>query len=162
MLVRCTARLLDQFENKGRPYADDPPAADDWYANLLWIDRCKCLLVVHAGTLFPVFVADIRKSDLRHFGHLAAGAVAEALADEGLPAVALGGLDPRRVRVAKTASRQALGHMTDMAFYCDHSAGLAGGLDRLDLAELNHQLRRGLHRRDGAYVTPLDLVAQDA
>src|SRR5207247_415481 len=33
--------------------------------NLLWLDRRKCLLLTHAGTLFPVFVADVRAADLR-------------------------------------------------------------------------------------------------
>ena len=34
-----------------------PASEDDWYVNLLWIDRRKCLLSMHTGTLFPVFVA---------------------------------------------------------------------------------------------------------
>ena len=40
-----------------------PPTDDDWYLNLLWIDRQKCLLLTHAGTLSPssgqAFVARI-------------------------------------------------------------------------------------------------------
>ncbi len=158
MLVRCTARLLVQLDNKGCPYAEDAPTAGDWYANLLWIDRRKCLIVVHAGTLFPVFLADVRKTDLRRLGHLVTGAIAEALADEGLSATCLGDLDPRSVHVAKTASRHVLGHMNDMALSCDHSAVVAGGLGQLDVADLNRWLRRGLHRQDGAYVVPLELV----
>jgi uncharacterized protein DUF6933 len=31
---------------------DAPADDDDWYANLLWLDRRKCLLITHAGTLF--------------------------------------------------------------------------------------------------------------
>ncbi|MCA1699222.1 MAG: hypothetical protein LC790_10115, partial [Actinobacteria bacterium] len=46
---------------------DAPTSSDDWYANLLWLDRRKCLLIVHAGTLFALFVADIRVRDLRPF-----------------------------------------------------------------------------------------------
>jgi hypothetical protein len=41
------------------------PSDDDWYANLLWVERQKCLLFTHAGTLFSVFVAGVRKADLR-------------------------------------------------------------------------------------------------
>lgn len=37
MIVRCTARLLKLLA-PGQ-VADVPPAPDDWYANLLWIDR---------------------------------------------------------------------------------------------------------------------------
>ena len=37
------------------PMADPPPEpdGDDWYADLLWFERRKCLLT-HAGTLFTV------------------------------------------------------------------------------------------------------------
>jgi Domain of unknown function (DUF6933) len=61
VIVRCTAKarsLLSAWEP-----ADVPPA-DDWYLNLLWFNRRKCLLLAHAGTLFPVFVADVRKVEL--------------------------------------------------------------------------------------------------
>ncbi len=60
MIVRCTARLLKLLAPG--ELADVPPAPDDWYANLIWIDRRKCLLVVHADTLFPIFVANVRKA----------------------------------------------------------------------------------------------------
>jgi hypothetical protein len=36
----------------------------------------------------------------------------------------------------------------------------AGGLAACDLERLNYKLRRGLHRRDGQYVNPRDLVAE--
>jgi hypothetical protein len=28
--------------------------------NLLWFDRCKCLLLTHAGMLFAIFDTDVR------------------------------------------------------------------------------------------------------
>ncbi len=92
MVVRCTARLLAMLPT---PALDEVPSgSDDWYASLLWIDRRKCLLLVHSGTLFPVFVADVRKPQLVAFGQFAAGAIFDALADEDLPADQLGPLDP--------------------------------------------------------------------
>jgi len=75
---------------------DEPAGEDDWYANLLWIERRKCLLLTHAGTLFPVFVADVRKRDVTDLGVLVADRVAAALADERLPSDLLGPLDPSR------------------------------------------------------------------
>jgi hypothetical protein len=44
------------------------PSDGDWYANLLWLDGRKCLLLAHAGTLFSVFVPDIRKAELVPIG----------------------------------------------------------------------------------------------
>lgn len=61
-------------------------------------------LVVHADTLFSVFVADVRKPQLSKFGHYIAGTVATALADEGLASHCPGPLDPCQVLVARTAS----------------------------------------------------------
>src|SRR3972149_2635576 len=50
------------------PIGARAPADDEWYLNLLWIERGKCLLLTHAGTLFRVFVADVRKADLLPIG----------------------------------------------------------------------------------------------
>ena len=85
------------------------PADDDWYLNLLWFDRRKCLLLTHAGTTFSVFVPDVRKADLTPPGPFLVDAITTALDAEDLPRGALGDLDPVNVQLAKTASRRVLG-----------------------------------------------------
>jgi Domain of unknown function (DUF6933) len=47
VILRCTNKLLAVI---GAPLADPAPApdAEDWYANLLWSDRRKCLLLTHS------------------------------------------------------------------------------------------------------------------
>ncbi|MHB8431856.1 MAG: DUF6933 domain-containing protein, partial [Acidimicrobiales bacterium] len=45
--------------------ATQDPDDEDWYANLLVLDRRKCLLLTHAGTLFTIFEPDVRASDLK-------------------------------------------------------------------------------------------------
>lgn len=155
MIVRCTARLLKLLAPN--ELVELPPAPDDWYANLIWIDRRKCLLVVHADTLFPIFVADVRKPQLANFGQYLAGTVATTLADEGLPADCLGPLDPSRVQVARTASRHVLGVMNDMASMSERITVQGGGLRTLDVGELNAFLRRTPYQRDG-YFRPIDAV----
>jgi hypothetical protein len=57
VILRCTARLLDLLDMRDATLVDDAASDEDWYANVLWIDRRKCLLLTHAGTLFPVFAA---------------------------------------------------------------------------------------------------------
>lgn len=157
MLLRCTARLLDLLGKRELVLADDPPSDDDWYANLLWLDRRKCLLLTHAGTLFPVFIADVRKRDLQPPGPLLTAQIQAALADERLPTGLLRALDPEGVRIARTADRSILGFMNDSALACRYSIERAGGLEHIDLDDLNRFLRRQLHNRDG-YRQPLDLV----
>lgn len=48
----------------GSAVADPAPAPDpeDWYANLLWLDRRECLLLTHSATLFTIFEADMTAS----------------------------------------------------------------------------------------------------
>jgi len=140
MILRCTAKMLTLVGTRATALPDVPPSDDDWYLNLLWIERRKCLLLTHAGTLFPVFVADVRKADLRPIGPYVVSLVEKHLHSEELAPDTLGRLTPDGVDVAKTASRK-------------HSR-------RSDTVLLNRFLRRALHNRAGDYVTPLDLVAQ--
>ena len=68
MILRCTRRVLDLLSGRAITLTELPPSDDDWYLNLLWLERQKCLLITHAGTLFSVFVAGVRKTDLRPIG----------------------------------------------------------------------------------------------
>jgi hypothetical protein len=159
VILRCTRKLLDVI----RPgqLADAPADGDDWYANLLRIDGRKCLLLTHAGTLFTIFEPGVRAAGLRDTGRLVTRLITRELEREGLPAGTFGDPDPASVIVAKTASRIVLGCMNDMAFMCEHEAGRAGGLARLDAGDLNHGLRRNiLSARD--YQRPIDLTIQRA
>jgi hypothetical protein len=128
--LRCTKKALALLNVGGRALADPPSNADDWYMNLLWLDRRKCILLTHAETLFPVFVADVRAADLRPLGHFIVEKIEAALASEGLPADCLGVLDPDAVQVAKTASRSVLGFMNEMALFLEYVVAEEGGAER--------------------------------
>jgi hypothetical protein len=68
MLLRCTTKMLALLGVRPAALIETAPTDDDWYLNLLWIERRKCLLFTHAGTLFPIFLADVRKVDLLPIG----------------------------------------------------------------------------------------------
>lgn len=159
VVVRCTKKLLELL-GRAVSSTEQPPGDDDWYANLLWIDRRKCLLLVHADTLFPVFRADVRVDELRPFGGYVVRVVEEELRAEELPLDVLGRLDAEDVHVARTASRSVLGFMNEMAFHVRYQIDSDGGLDACDTRSLNYRQRRTLHNRDGIYAEPLDLVAE--
>ena len=158
VLVRCTARLL-KLLGPTAMLEDAAVSEDDWYANLLWLDRRKCLLLVHAGTLFPIFAVNLRKPQLTKLGPFFTGLVVDELAREGLPDDTFGALSPADVRVARTASRSVLGHMNDMAHLCEQAVAVDGGLDWVDVADLNRLLRRGLHNHDG-YIVPIEQATE--
>jgi hypothetical protein len=158
VVVRCTKKMLDLLGGRSLTLSELPPTDDDWYLNLLWIDRQKCLLLTHAGTLFSVFRAGARSSDLRPLGTYLVEAIETELRAESLPTDTFSQLQPDTVQLAKTASRSALGFMNEMAFELRYLIADAGGLGRCDIDALNHRLRRTLRNR-GEYVRPIELAA---
>ena len=145
----------------GSPVADPAPARDpeDWYANLLWFDRRKCLLLTHVATLFTIFEADVTASSLRATHQFVTGLIGLELRREDLPATTFGDLEQQEVLLAKTADRSVLGCMNDMAFRCEHVIAEAGGLAGTDLDELNRSLRRNINSAR-SYQRPIDLAIE--
>ncbi len=159
MVVRCTKKMLDLLGGRSVTLSELSPTDDDWYLNLVWIERQKCLLLTHAGTLFSVFRAGVRVADLGPLGDYLVDAIEAELHAEALPTHTFSELEPDNVQLAKTASRSTLGFMTEMAFELEWIITDKGGLLRSDINALNHALRRMLWNR-GDYVRPIELVNQ--
>jgi len=159
VVVRCTKKVLDLL-GRSVTLTEPPPSKDDWYLNLLWIERKKCLLLTHSGTLFSVFRAGIRVVDLRPLGAYIVESIETELRGEQLPADTFAQLDPTDVRIAKTASRSTLGYMKEMAFELEWIIASDGGLGRVDIDELNHALRRQLRSHGRDYARPIELIDQ--
>src|SRR5229473_3987665 len=136
--------MLDLLGGRSLTLSELPPTDDDWYLNLLWIDRQRCILLTHAGTLFSVFRSGVRSPDLRPLGDYLVAAVETELRAESLPTDTFSELEPESVRLAKTASRSTLGFMNEMAFELRYLIADAGGLERCDSDVLNQGLRRTL------------------
>jgi hypothetical protein len=159
VILRCTRKLLRLLGTDPAADPDPAPDADDWYANLLWFDRRKCLLLTHAGTLFPAFEADVRAAGLRDTHRLVTRLIGRELAREDLPATTFGALEEQGLIVARTADRSVLGCMNDMAMLCEHAITTSSGLRQADLADLNRALRRHINRARGDQ-RPIDLARQ--
>ncbi len=157
MILRCTRKLLDLI--RPAALAEDAPGPEDWYANLLWLDGRKCLLLTHAATLFTVFEPDVRAAGLRDTRTTVTGLIVRELAREGLPADTFGELATATVALAKTADRSVLGCMNDMAYYSEAIVYQAGGLAAADLAGINRALRRNILSAR-AYRQPIELAAE--
>jgi hypothetical protein len=159
VVVRCTKKMLDLLGGRTVALSELTPTDDDWYLNLVWIERQKCLLLTHSGTLFSVFRAGVHVADLRPLGSYLVEEIAAELRAEGLPADTFPELETDSARLAKTASRSILGFMTEMAFELGWIITDNGGLRRSDINALNQTLHRMLWNR-GDYVRPIELVHQ--
>lgn len=68
--------------------------------------------------------------------------IRDALNSEGLPSNTFGDLVADEVELAKTADRSVLGCMNEMAWFSELVIMDAGNIRLLDVAQLNHELRR--------------------
>jgi hypothetical protein len=159
VILRCTKKLLAVIRPAPAAEPAPVPDAEDWYANLLWSGRRKCLLLTHQATLFSIFEADVSASDLRGTRPLVSRLIERELRREGLPSDTFADLQAEEVIVAKTADRSVLGCMNDMAFLCQHTITNSGGLRRTDHAELNRSLRRNINSARG-HRPPIELTAE--
>jgi Domain of unknown function (DUF6933) len=157
VILRCTKKLLAIIGPKLVAEPAPAPDTEDWYANLLWSDRRKCLLLTHSATLFSIFEADVSASDLRATHHLVGRLIERELRYEGLPSNTFAELEPEKVILAKTADRSVLGCMNDMAFLCQETITRSGGLWRTDLVALNRALRRNINSTR-QYQRPIELT----
>jgi hypothetical protein len=154
--LRCTVKLLSLLRARVATLPETPAKAEDWYANLLWIDRRKCLLLSHAATFFPIFVPEVLKADLVPVGHRITAIIEDHLLSEQLPADSFGVLDPNDVSLAKTSDRSTLGVMNQIARDIRYQVASMGGLERTEPAYVNHFIRRTLHGTNREYMTPLE------
>jgi len=157
VVVRCTRKLLDLIGTDAAALNEPTPTEDDWYGNLLWLDRRKCLLLTHAGTLFSIFRADVRNAPL--------GATSSTPWRRNFETRAFHRTSSARSRQStsgsrRRASRSTLGVTNEMAFHIRYQVEAAAGLDRCDTRVVNRRLRRTLHSRGGDYAHPIDLVAR--
>jgi len=159
VILRCTSKLLAVIGPALAVKPGPAPDGEDWYANLLWFDRRKCLMLTHSATLFSIFEANVSAQGLRTAGLLATRLIERELAREGLPSAVFPGLGPRELILTKTADRSVLGCMNDMAVLCQYTIAESGGLMSTDLGELNRSLRRNINSARG-YQPPIELAAR--
>jgi uncharacterized protein DUF6933 len=156
LVIRCTEKLFRLLGESPQQPPDAPAGLLEWYCNLIWIDRRKCLLFTQADTLFSFFVPGVRKAEIVPVGRFFLVHLGTALEQEALPSDVFGHIDPSTTLLAKTNSRSVLGSMNDFALHCSRFAALRG-LDAGSVRELNHRLRR-IPMRALKYAYPIDCV----
>lgn len=137
LIIRCTEKLLKALRIK--PH--EPAVVSEigsWHANLLLIERRKCVLFTHDMSLFSVFVAGLRQDDFTHLDQIFGEAMVRTLRLCGLGEGEIARmLDWSRHNVyAKSNNRSVLGSMNDLAFQIEHRIAADGGLTATDLDDL--------------------------
>ena len=144
MLFRLTKSLRTELGVNDRDLAADEPASDgwfEWYGNLFFLQRRKCLLFSHARTLFSFVVPGVRRRDLVSFGAMFRHHLELNLRAEGFRATECTYLlREAGVSYGKTLDRAILGSMNDHVRTCKFYFTFRGGDDALDFKEINREL----------------------
>ncbi len=141
MIIRCTQKLLKELRVKPM----EPEVSSEvksWHANLLRIDRRKCVLFTHDATLFSFFVPGLRRPDFDHFDVVFGEGLFRTLRlfdfnQDQIEEM----LDwSRHISYDKTNNRSVLGSMNDLAFHIEYYIADDGGLNTADLAAMHQRI----------------------
>jgi len=66
-ILRCTKKMLSELKPEPSDSIQQPGDFSSWHANLLRIDRRKCVLFTHDTTLYSFFVPELKNLILKIF-----------------------------------------------------------------------------------------------
>ena len=146
-LIRCTKKLQKEMGLKPSDLCAEEPRFSylgPWHANLIYINRRKCLLFANDRTLFNFIVPDVSRENIRELEGLFTSYLSCILADEGFAEA-----DRQRmlseydeIGFANTSSKSVLGSMNDLAFHYKYSILESGGVHSPAVPEIIRRLNR--------------------
>ena len=145
-VLRCTRKLLKELRVSNDDLVDENESSErlgDWYANLLRIDRRKCVMFTNAATLYTFLVAGVLRKDFDRVGDLFRTHLRRTLAHDEYSATDIDLVleEYDTLLVGRTRDRRVLGSMNDFAWAVETCIWKEGGLQRCDLEELNRWLK---------------------
>ena len=158
-VLRCTKKLLKELKQE----STDEPKLDGllggWHANLLTIERRKCVIAINDSTLYTLFIPLLEKPDFQTFHfvfgqHLFKNIMYEGFNQNQIEAVLE---ENHEIKYAKTNSRSVLGTMNEQIYQLESSIQRYGGLANTDIYQLNHDLNRIIYSAT-KYVKPIEML----
>jgi len=146
MILHCTQKLLKEL---GKPPLQTPDESNtglgNWYANLLTIDRRKCVLFTNEKTLYSFLLPSVKKENLKNIAdefliNLNLNLQAEGFLIEVITKVMQQYSD---IGFAKTANKHVLGSMNEFTFqYKDIIMNRYARIEQVKPLELNKEVNR--------------------
>lgn len=127
MVLRCTAKVLKETRITKSQISDQPEsvgALEEWYVNLFYLNRRKCLIFTNARALFSFVVADVSRKDIQNLQEFFRKELARALFYEEFSAEQIHEIMKltEAIIIAVTNSRSVLASMNQMIFEYQHMA----------------------------------------
>ena len=121
-LIRCTKKLQKEMGLKSSELVDSEPTFSflgSWHANLIYIDRRKCVLFVNDKTLFNFIVPDVNKKQIQQLDELFLSHLQGVMKSEGFSDNIVNKIvaEYKIIDYANTNNKRVLGSMNDLAFH---------------------------------------------
>lgn len=141
-LIRCTQKLIKELRIKPSENEAQPGNIGGWHANLLRIDRRKCVLFTNDRTLYSFFVPGFKRSEFEQFQEVFRHNLFKCLVNDGFFQAQIERVlsEYQTIGIAKTNNRSVLGSMNDFAFQIKYRVATFGGLENTSLIILNREL----------------------
>jgi hypothetical protein len=118
-LLHCAQKLLKEIGNPLLQNPDEPNTGlGNWYANLLRVDRRKCILFTNKKTPYSFLIPKVKKENLKNIVDDFLFNLNMNLQAEGFPIEVICRVMQKYTDIgfAKSASRHVLGSMNELTF----------------------------------------------
>ena len=163
-IIHCTKKLLKELDVplvEPDKILQPTEGLGNWCANLLRIERRKCLIFTNEKSLYTFLIPKVLKANLKNIEQEFLINLSYNLQNEGF------GLDLinrvmqeyQEVGFAKTSNRQVLGSMNELTFQYEVLIEQTEGLENIGILELNKHINRTIM---GAvkYKHPIEALRQ--
>jgi hypothetical protein len=144
-IIRCTKKLQKEMGLKKTDLVEEEPTFSflgAWHANLIYINRRKCVLFVNDKTLFNFIAPDVSRDQIRDLPNLFKGYLACVLSEENIPEPEKKMIitEYEKVGYSNTNSKSVLGSMNDLAFHYKYYIQTEGGVHSSSLPSIIKKL----------------------
>ena len=146
LLLRCTNKVLKELNMSKSSFPDvmenEHPLLE-WYVNLFYFNRKKCLLFTNAASLFSFVAHDVKRKEIINLDKLFREELAKAMSYEDFNSEQIKFVNEQigEIILLKTASHSILASMNDLVRHCIYSKiRLAEDDNMEDVGEIQRDL----------------------
>jgi hypothetical protein len=161
-LIRCTKKLQTAMGIKPEAlvqYEVESSLLGSWHANLLVINRSKCVLFVNDKTRFSFIIPAVQKGQWHKLDTLFKELLQCVLADEGFDTSIIQQVlsEYDQIGFANTSNRNVIGSMNDLAYHYPVRIEEAGGVHSPMIPEIIRNVNRVPFKAVG-FTYPIEVL----
>jgi len=138
MILRCTKKLITTYGLLVVEDTADNKMFSEWYANLIYIERKKCILFTDSKTLYSLLLLDIKKADIINIDEIFYKQLYRSLLQIGIKEDLIKRIIPQPLKMifSKTQNKSILGSMNDYAYQYKYIILAKGGIGYIDIDDI--------------------------